>query len=234
VIAVGFLLLQLFSARAAFLHVGAMLATLMAGNVFRVIVPSQRELVAAAARGEQPDPALSARAKFRSIHNNYITFPVIALMVSAHYPSLYSGPYNWLVLGVIAAGGAGVRHFLNIRWTFPAWRPALAVTIAATLASLYLLTERPAAAARPTGGPVTTAQAFAVIQKRCAVCHSASPADRTFGPAPAGVTFDTPEQALARIDRIRVRAVETETMPPANKTWITPDERALLGRWQAH
>jgi uncharacterized membrane protein len=167
VVGVGFGLTQLFSARAAFLHVGALLGTLMAGNVFRVIVPSQRQLGAAAARGERPDPALAA-------------------------------------------------------------------TIAASLVALYLLTARRAAAdVTPAGGPVTFAQANAVIQKRCAVCHSASPADPTFGAPPAGVAFDTPDQIRGRIERIRIRAVETRTMPLANRTHMTDDERALLGAWIA-
>lgn len=230
----GWGLLQVFSARAAFLHVGAMLGTLMAGNVFRVIVPSQRQLVAAATRGEQPDPALAYRAKSRSIHNNYMTFPVIAFMLSGHFPALYAGPLSWVVLGVLVVAGAGVRHFLNVRWTFRAWRPALAATIAGSLAALYLLTRPARAEPPPAGGEATLEQAYAVIQKRCTVCHSASPADLTFGVAPAGVTFDTPEQVLARMDRIRVRAVETGTMPPANRTHMTDEERALLGRWAAH
>ena len=237
VLAVAYGLTHVFSGRAAFLHVGAMLGTLMAGNVFRVIMPSQRVLVAAVEEGRRPDPAPSLRAKERSIHNNYMTLPVIVLMLSAHFPGLYSNRLSWLVLGVLVLSGAAVRHILNVRFTFPQWKPALAATMAAAVAALYLLTARPAAtrsvAVHDGGERVTFAQANAVIQKRCAVCHSADAADRTFGPAPAGVAFDTPEQIRARIDRIRARAVEKQTMPPANKTFVTPEERALLGRWIA-
>ena len=236
VLGVGYALTHLLSGRAAFLHVGAMLGTLMAGNVFRVIMPSQRVLVAAAERGERPDPTPSKRAKERSIHNNYMTFPVIVLMLSSHFPELYGHRLNWLLLGILVLAGAAVRHILNVRFTFARWKPALAATLATTLGALFLLLARPAGsrtAAAPTGERATFAQANAVIQKRCAVCHSASPADRTFGAAPAGVAFDTPEQILARVERIRVRAVETATMPPANKTFATPEERALLGRWIA-
>lgn len=237
VLAMAYALTHLLSGRAAFLHVGAILGTLMAGNVFRVIMPSQRVLVAAAERGERPDPAPAKRAKDRSIHNNYMTFPVLALMLSSHFPDLYGHRLSWVLLGVLVLGGATVRHILNTRFTFPRWKPALAATIATTVAALALLLARPAAsrttAASTDGGPVTFAQANAVIQKRCAVCHSASAADRTFGAAPAGVAFDTPEQILARVERIRVRAVETQTMPPANKTFATPEERVLLGRWIA-
>ncbi len=235
VLAAAYGLTHLLSGRAAFLHVGAMLGTLMAGNVFRVIMPSQRVLVAAAERGEQPDPEPARRAKERSIHNNYMTFPVIALMLSSHFPALYAGRLGWLALGVLVLAGAAVRHVLNVRFGWPRWKPALAAVFAASLGALALLTVRPArpVPAAAGGGRVTFAQANAVIQKRCAVCHSADAADRTFGPAPAGVAFDTPEQIRARADRIRARAVETATMPPANKTFATPEERALLGRWIA-
>ncbi|HEX2091930.1 MAG TPA: urate hydroxylase PuuD [Longimicrobiaceae bacterium] len=232
--AVAWGLTQLLSGRAAFLHVGAMLGTLMAGNVFRVIMPSQRLLVAAVERGERPDPVPSLRAKERSIHNNYLTFPVIALMVSAHFPGIHGHRLNWLLLLVLVAGGAMVRHLLNVRFTFPRWKPALAATVAATVGALALLLARPGPARTAgvqAGGEVTFADAQAVVQKRCTVCHSASPADRTFGIAPAGVAFDTPEQIRARADRILARAVETRTMPPANRTWITDQEREVLRRW---
>lgn len=236
VVGVAYGLAQVFSGRAAFLHVGAMLGTLMAANVAHHIMPSQRELVGAVESGRQPDPAYAKRAKSRSIHNNYITFPVIVLMFSSHFPGLYGHRLNWLLLGILAAGGALVRHILNVRFGWPRWKPALAGAIAATLAALYLVGaagSRAAAVAGDTGARVPFARANAIIQKRCTVCHSASPADLTFGPAPAGVMFDTPEQVRARIERIRARAVDTQTMPPANKTHMTPEERALLGRWIA-
>ncbi|HYW13104.1 MAG TPA: urate hydroxylase PuuD [Longimicrobium sp.] len=237
VLGVSYGLTHVFSGRAAFLHVGAMLGTLMAGNVFRVIMPAQRTLVAAVEAGRAPDPAPAKKAKERSIHNNYMTFPVIVLMLSSHYSGLYANRWSWLVLGTLVLAGAAVRHILNIRFTFAQWKPALAVTMAASVLALYALAARPAAArnapADAGGGTVTFAQANAVIQKRCAVCHSADAADRTFGAAPAGVAFDTPAQIRARLERIRARAVETRTMPPANKTHMTDEERALLGRWIA-
>ncbi|HEU0301769.1 MAG TPA: urate hydroxylase PuuD [Longimicrobium sp.] len=235
VMGVAYGLAQVFSGRAAFLHVGAMLGTLMAGNVGHHIMPSQRKLVDAVEAGREPDPAPAKLAKSRSIHNNYITFPVIVLMLSSHFPGIYGHRLNWLLLGILAAGGAGVRHVMNVRFTYPQWKPALAAVVAASLAALYLVGAAPsrAAVADEGGERVAAAQAHAVIQKRCTVCHSASPADLSFGPAPTAVPFDTPEQIRARIDRIRARAVETQTMPPANKTHITDEERALLARWIA-
>ena len=240
-VAIVVALTSLLSGRAAFLHVGALLATIMAANVAHVIMPSQRELVAAVGAGTRPDPAIAARAKTRSIHNNYLTFPVIALMVSGHFPGLYGQSLSWLILLVIIAAGAAVRHVLNVRYTFRRWVPTLAGTIALTLAALWLL-ARPTAssqamAARDGGATaaapraVSFAEVRPIIDRRCAACHSQSPSITDFGPTPAGVSFDTPERMHALAQRIRVRAVDTRTMPPGNRTRITDEERAALGWW---
>jgi uncharacterized membrane protein len=236
-IAIGIALTRLLSGRAAFLHVGAMLGTIMAANVVFTIVPSQRELVASVG-GRGADPAISARAKRVSIHNNYFTFPVIALMVSNHFPMLYGQQWSWVVLLVIVAAGVLVRHLLNIRFTFAAWKPALAATMIVASASLYgLAIAGRRASVQPTTafvvGPVTFAEARHVIDRRCAVCHSATPIDSSMGTTPAGVTFDTPDEIVARASRIQERAIVTRTMPPANKTHITDAERAILARWIA-
>jgi uncharacterized membrane protein len=230
-------LTHLLSGRAAFLHVGAMLATIMAGNVAMTIVPSQRELVKSVAGEGRADPAIAARAKRVSITNNYITFPVIALMVSAHFPSLYAHRWSWVLLLIIVTTGAAVRHFMNVRFTTPGWRPALAgVVVVSTVALYLLLTMSPSTPgwdARASGVPatVTFADARHVIDRRCGACHSMQPSDSTFGPAPAGVAFDLPMQIQTHAARIRERAVVTRTMPPANKTHITDGERAVLARW---
>ena len=236
-IALSIWLTQVLNGRAAFLHVGALMGTIMAGNVFWTIVPSQRELVASVDSGGSGLSAVSARAKRVSIHNNYFTFPVIALMVSNHFSGIYSSRYNWALLLVILAGGAVIRHILNIRWAFASWKPALAGAIATTLALLWigmnLGASRAAASQSSANGPATFEDARHVIDRRCAVCHSERPTDVTFGPAPAGVLFDTRAQIEARADRIRERAFVTRTMPPANKTHITDAERDILGRWAA-
>jgi uncharacterized membrane protein len=241
-VAIAVALTRLLSGRAAFLHVGAMLGTIMAGNVFFTIVPSQRELVASVGGTRGADPAISARAKRVSIHNNYFTFPVIALMVSNHFPSVYGHRWNWLLLLVIIIAGAAVRHVLNVRFTYSNWKPALAATMVVSVAVLYALlvapvtsrtsgSESASAVASVAGRTITFADARHVIDRRCAVCHSVQPADLTFGAAPAGVMFDTPEQVVAHAARIRERAVVTRTMPPGNKTHITDEERAIIGRW---
>jgi uncharacterized membrane protein len=235
-VAAVYALTHLLSGRAAFLHVGAMLASIMAGNVAMTIIPSQRELVKSVAGEGRADPAISARAKRVSVNNNYITFPVIALMVSAHFSSVYSHRWSWVLLLVIVATGAMVRHLMNIRFTTPWWRPALAGTIAISAVALYALmaTGAPAAASTASANVpavVTFDDARHVIDRRCAACHSLQPSDSSFGAAPAGVAFDLPAQIQAHAQRIRERAVVTRTMPPANKTHITEQERAILGRW---
>jgi uncharacterized membrane protein len=230
-------LTHLLSGRAAFLHVGAMLGTIMAANVVFTIVPSQRELVASVSEGRGADPAVSARAKRVSIHNNYFTFPVIVLMVISHFPAVYGSRLNWLLLLILIAAGAAVRHLLNIRFTFPAWRPVLAGTMVGSVLALIAILRLGSAAntvgASDSSAPVSFTEARRVIDRRCASCHAAEPSDVSFGVAPGGVVFDTPEQILAQVTRIRERAVMTRTMPPANKTKITEEERAILRRWIA-
>jgi uncharacterized membrane protein len=226
-------LTHLLNGRAAFLHVGALLGTIMVANVAHTIIPSQRALVRTVTGVGGADPTISARAKRVSVTNNYVTFPVIALMVSSHFPSLYGGAQSWLVLLLLVACGVVVRHLMNVRFHRRSWKPALAGTVVLSFAALYAavaLPERPPAAV-VVRGPVSFAQARHVIDRRCAACHSLSPSDSSFGAAPAGVAFDLPEQIRAHAARIRERAVVTRTMPPANRTHITEAERQLLGAW---
>lgn len=230
-------LTQLLSGRAAFLHVGAMLGTIMAANVSSTIVPSQHALVKSVTEGGRGDPELSNKAKRVSIHNNYFTFPVIALMLSSHFSGINASRYNWLLLLVIVAGGVAVRHVLNIRWTFASWKPALAASIVATVVVIWAIvnfgTARASDARAVFSGPVSFEDARHIIDRRCSVCHSSRPTDTSFGPAPAGVVFDTRSQIEAKAGRIRERAFVTRTMPPGNKSGITDDERAMLGAWAA-
>jgi uncharacterized membrane protein len=243
VVAIEWLLSRL-SGRAAFLHVGAMLGTIMASNVAMVIMPSQRELVAALSAGREPSQEVADRAKMRSIHNNYLTFPVIILMMSAHFPSLYAGRGD-LPLLTLLIGGATVRHILNIRFTYRWWKQALAATMAATVLLLWVFVglRKPEAyggsvAASDTAfakvpAHVTFMDARRVIDRRCAACHSLTPSDVSLGAMPAGVAFDTPEQIRALAERIRERAIVQRSMPPGNKTRITNAERAILAKWIA-
>ena len=234
-----YILTSLLSGRAAFLHVGALLATIMAGNVAMTIMPSQRVLVAAVAAGRPPDPALATAAKTRSIHNNYLTFPVIVLMVSNHFPGIYGHPLSWLSMLVLIAIGAAVRHILNVRFTFRPWKPALCLTLAIGFAVLFVVGRAGAGAGAPASAvaaadipaQVTFADARSIVDRRCAACHSATPAITDFGAAPGGVSFDDRARIQALAARIRVRAVETRTMPLGNRTNMTERERTILGKW---
>ena len=226
-------LTHLLSGRAAFIHVGAMLGTCMAGNVAMHIIPSQRRLVAATMSGQPQDPKLSAHAKQRSIHNNYMTFPLIFTMLSNHFSIVYGNKHAAILLGVLFLGGALVRHWLNIRFTFKAWIPALAVTVVACLGTVGAVVAQPTPvkAAAPGAPPVTFSAVKFVLHERCTPCHSDQPALVSNPPAPAGVRFDTPEQIAMWKERIRARAVVTRSMPLNNRTGMTDEERDTLANW---
>jgi uncharacterized membrane protein len=220
---------RLLSGRAAYMHVGALLGTLMVANVWMRILPAQQAMIDATKAGRQPDFTLGERAKRRSVHNSYMTFPLLFIMLSPHFPATYASPANWLVLLLLFVAGAAVRHAMIAPGGGAAARWALVPAAAAFAGAAFFSTPKAAA-----GGAVPAfSEVRAVINGRCLSCHSAYPADRTFGAAPAGIAFDTPESIARVAERIRVRAVETQTMPLANKTGMTPEERALLARWIA-
>ena len=223
-------LTQVMSGRAAFLHMGVILGTLMTGNVWMVIVPSQRELVAATTEGREQDKRYGLRAKARSIHNNYLTFPLLFIMVSNHFPSAYGAKLPWAVLAVILVVGAGVRHFMNVRFHYPGWFFAVSTLVLFGFVGVYMLTARPSAPS--LGGPkVSLAEARAIVQARCVSCHSPNPTDDQWKAPPNGIVLDTPEQMKLMMGRIRERAVLARTMPLGNKTQMTDAERETLGRW---
>jgi uncharacterized membrane protein len=232
--AVTLALCRLLSGRAAFMHVGSLLGTIMVANVWMRILPAQRQMIAATQAGRHADFTLGERAKQRSVHNSYMTFPLLFIMLSNHYPATYASPVNWLVLLLLFVSGAAVRHAMIARAKSSRW--ALVPAALALAAAMFFSTPQSAAAPAAAAG-AGDVPSFAVVRsaivQRCLPCHSRFPSDPTFGPAPAGVAFDTPESIARWAERIRVRAVETQTMPLANKTGMTPDERALLARWIA-
>ena len=231
--AVTVLVCRLFSGRAAFMHVGALLGTIMVANVWERILPAQRQMLDATRAGRPADFTLGERAKQRSVHNSYMTLPLLFIMLSNHFPATYASPVNWLVLLLLCVAGAFVRHAMIGRGRSARWAllPA-ALTLAG---AMFFSTPTGAAARIPTAtdSVPSFAAVRSVIAQRCQPCHSQYQSDRTFGPAPGGVTFDTPESVARMAERIRVRAVETKTMPLANKTGITQEERDLLARWIA-
>jgi uncharacterized membrane protein len=230
-------LTHVLSGRAAFIHVGAMLGTCMAGNVAMHIVPSQRRLVEATRAGKPQDVADSEHAKQRSIHNNYMTFPLLFTMLSNHFSSIYASRAAALLLGILFVGGALVRHWLNVRFTFRAWIPALTATMVVTIAAVAFFVVQastpPAEAATASGPPVAFASVRFVLQERCVPCHADHPAIVSNPAAPQGVRFDTPQDVSLWRERIKFRAVIARTMPLNNRTGMTDDERDTLARWFA-
>jgi uncharacterized membrane protein len=220
---------HLFSGRALYLQIGAMLGTMMVGNVFFVIIPAHRELVRAKQEGREPDPAANERGKLRSVHNNYLTLPVVFTMLSNHFPFTYGHSYAWLILVVLLVIGAWIRHFFNLRhagrtvWAIP-------VTAAIAIAVLAILIRPQNESSAGTASvPFTTVAG--IVDRRCSACHSAHPTK--VDTAPLGIELDTPKEIRAYADAIRQQAVDTHTMPLGNVTGMTEAERALLGRWIA-
>ena len=222
---------KILSGRAAFIHFGAMFGTLMVTNVWVRILPAQQKMIDATKAGLQPDFTLSSKAKRRSVHNTYMTFPVLFLMLSNHYPLVYSNRYSWAVLLLLVILGMAIRHVMVAKGDTGRW--AIAPAIAALIALVFLTATRtsPEAVSTDIGPQISFQQVRVVFENRCIPCHSAHPKIATFGPSPGGVHFDSPTTIHALKERIKYRVVVTKTMPLVNMTKITDDERILLGRW---
>jgi uncharacterized membrane protein len=219
--------------RAAYLHVGAMLGTVMAANVLMVIIPGQRRMVEAMRAGRTPDPRDGQRAKQRSVHNNYLTLPVLFVMISHHYAMFTHHRLNWLVLGVVALAGVLIRHFFNLRhkgttdWRWPAAGVTLLVAVAVAIGPAA--TVAPAAAS----AGANFAQVRRIVSARCVPCHAQAPSFAGFAAAPAGVILERAEQIAQQAQRIHQQAVVTRAMPIGNLTGITEDERQAIAAWYA-
>jgi uncharacterized membrane protein len=230
-IAIG--LSQLFTGRAAYVHVGALVGIVMVVNVFVRIIPAQRNLIAARNAGDEPDPTLGKRAKERSIHNNYLTLPVLFIMLSSHYPMTFGNPQGWVLLIAISFSGALVRHWFNLRnaSTLALWPIPAAVVVFVAVAAWASLPTLQAERAAGSGKDISFTQVRSVIDARCIVCHAARPSFEGFDVAPKNIRFDTPEEIRKHAQAIKKTAVDTDTMPLGNVTEITDEERALLGAW---
>ncbi len=224
---------QLFSARAAYIQVGALIGTWMVANVSSVIIPGQRQLVAAMLEGKAPDPIHGIRGKQRSVHNNYLTLPVLLAMISNHFPFTYGHPHGWLVLLALMAISAWLRHFFNLRHLGQVrlWIPASAAAATAALAVVVAPPATFSPGPAVPSEPVEFLRAQAVITQRCTPCHSATPTFTGFTAPPKGVSYDTPLEIQARAPQIYQQSVVTQTMPVGNLTGMTDEERALLGAW---
>ncbi len=223
---------QLFAPRAAYIEVGAMLGTIMAANVFFVIIPNHWKLVRAKEAGEEPDPAWNAKGKQRSVHNNYFTLPVVFAMLSNHFPFTYGHDHAWLILVVLMALGALIRHYFNLRH---GGRNAWWILAAAAGALLALaIAIRPPSSSSNASGPVPSfATVQAIIANRCAPCHSLHPTEPGYTSPPSGIALETPEQIMEAAALIKTVAVDSKAMPLGNATKMTQAERDTLARWLA-
>ena len=232
--ALSYGLTQVFSARGAYMHIGAIIGTMMAGNVFFGIIPAQKALVAAVEKGEVPDSKHGLNAKLRSTHNTYTTLPIIFIMISNHYPITYNHEYNWLVLVAIILITAAIRQYFVLRH-FGKQKPLILVgAVAALIALAYALApQKLVLSTAEKSQKITDIQVQTIIDQRCRVCHSSSPIDNVFKTAPAGVMFDSIADIKRWAPRIKARSVDASDMPLMNKTQMTKQERRILALWLA-
>ena len=255
---VSYLSTQWFSGRGAYIHVGALIGTIMAGNVFFNIMPNQRKMVAAVAEKKDIDPNWGASAKLRSVHNNYFTLPLLFIMISNHYPMTYQHPQNWLVLIAIMAAAAWIRHFFNLRHVGTT-KPGILVSGAVAMLAIALWVSWPQSPSHTSnegledvslvdevGKKVTANNAVAqassevsnervvsLITTHCVGCHSRTPTDDIFKVAPLGVVLDTWEDIERFAPQVVRRTTVTKDMPFLNKTKMTDEERQEIARWFA-
>jgi uncharacterized membrane protein len=223
---------KVFSGRGAFIHVGALVGTIMAANVFAVIIPNQKKMIAQILRGEKPEARFGAIGKQRSVHNNYLTLPVLLMMVSQHYPFLFSHPQSWLVVALILLSGGLIRHVLNridagddrnrYGWSLP-------VAALALLAMIFVTAPQPRGAA--TGNAVADAEALAITTRHCTNCHARNPSHPAFKEAPKNVALETVADLKRYAAQIYLQTVQNRAMPLGNQTGMTDEERDALGRW---
>ncbi|WP_086981087.1 urate hydroxylase PuuD [Vibrio aphrogenes] len=248
---------QVFSGRGAYIHVGAIIGTIMVGNVFFVIMPAQRNLVKAIEEGTEPDPRLPAKGLLRSRHNNYLTLPVLFIMISNHFPSTYGSEYNWLILAGLAVFSILVRHYFNTRHGSQKFAWAVPVAVLGMISLAFVTSNKmptfsepaaPVAQQQEQASAAATAETtqaanesthadnsiFSQVQKimndRCVECHSANPTSNMFATAPAGVILDTPEEIRVNAPRIQSQ-IQTRVMPLGNLTKMTDEERDLVVKW---
>ncbi|MCB1451129.1 MAG: urate hydroxylase PuuD [Nitratireductor sp.] len=243
VVVIGWAFTQVFSGRGAFIHTGALIATIMSANVVMIIIPNQKKVVASLLKGETPDPALGLQAKQRSTHNNYLTLPVLFLMLSNHYPLAYGTQYNWIIIALVLVMGYTIRHFFNSIhagkakpwWTWPA-------TIILFIIAMWLSQAGP-----PQRGEEAASLPNAVSQKlvasadfdavrdvvtgRCSMCHAREPVWEGLAHAPKSVYLEEDADIARHAEQIYVQAARSNAMPPGNVTELEPADRELLARW---
>ncbi|WP_429930635.1 urate hydroxylase PuuD [Agrobacterium vitis] len=232
---------QVFTGRAAFLHLGAFTATIMTANVFFIIMPNQRVVVADLIAGRKPDPKYGMIAKQRSLHNNYLTLPVVFFMLSNHYPLAFATAYNWIIAALVFLMGVTIRHWFNTthaRKGRPIWTWMLTTVIFIIIMWLSTV-QKPGAGEHAALSPMQQqfladahfGTARDIIQARCSMCHAAEPVWDGLTFAPKNVKFETDAEIAAHAREIYIQAGRSHAMPPGNVSEVTPQERALLVAW---
>jgi uncharacterized membrane protein len=234
ILAASVLYTKVYSARGAFLHVGAFIGTIMAFNVFMVIIPNQRKMVAQLLAGQTPDAQYGQIGKQRSTHNNYLTLPVLVMMVSPHYPFLSAHPQSWLVVALIIISGALIRHYINRvdagdDWNAFGWSAPLAAF--ALICAIWVTAPRAPMVA--SGAAVADSEVLAIVVKHCSMCHAQKPSHESFKEPPKNVVLETTDQLRKHAALIVTQTVQNKAMPLGNQTGMTEEERARLGRWIA-
>jgi len=241
---VSYLSTQWFSGRGAYIHVGALIGTIMVGNVFFNIMPNQRKMVAAVSAKENIDPQWGASAKLRSLHNNYFTLPLLFIMISNHYPMTYQHEQNWLVLIALMAAAAWIRHFFNLRHVGKT-KPTIIVSGTLAMLAIALWVSWPKVPNLDTANiqqgvmqaparVVTNERIVELVNTHCVSCHSRTPTDDIFKVAPLGVMLDSWEDITRYTPQLVRRTTVTKDMPFLNKTGMTDEERAEIASWFAN
>lgn len=228
--AAAFGLTRIFSDLGAVMHVGAIMGTVMAGNVFMIIIPNQKKIVAQVLAGEAPDASLGKRSKQRSVHNNYMTLPVLFVMISNHYPMIVSAPLNWLWLAALGLVGWTIRHFFNLK-NAGKMHPEVLFLGAAGFVLVALANAYATPKLETAGPPPSYAQVRTIVDRNCVMCHAAHPTHAGVQTAPNGAMFDTLSGLQQRAPLIYQRAVATHAMPLGDESHMTDAERATLGAW---
>ena len=233
---------QVFSGRAAMLHLGAFTATIMSANVFFIIMPNQRVVVADLKAGRKPDPKYGKIAKQRSTHNNYLTLPVIFLMLSNHYPLVFATQWNWVIAALVFLMGVTIRHWFNTRharkgsphWTWFATTVLFLLIAWLSTAPMRTVPEAEAqldAAAQVYAGAAGFEDVVGIVQGRCSMCHAAEPVWEGLHWPPKGVVLETEAQIAHEARRIAMQAGWSHAMPPGNLSYMEPEERQAIVDW---
>jgi uncharacterized membrane protein len=224
---------KVYSGRGAFIHVGALVGTIMAVNVFGVIIPNQKKMIAQMIAGQTPEARFGAIGKQRSVHNNYLTLPVLLMMVSQHYPFLFTHPQSWLVVALILLSGGLIRHVLNridAGEDFDGYGWAMPAAAMALITAIYVTAPQPRSA--PAGGQaVSDAQALAISARHCIACHARHPSHPAFKEPPKNMALETVPEMRRFAQQIYLQTVQNRAMPLGNQTGMTEAEREALGRW---